>query len=87
MTAVKQTYSRDYKIAIDTLVVGCEVMNFDPTAVKSSPKDGKFQETTRSWAVVGVGTHSLSNQSNPTPTQVYISTAYSWKEHASTVNK
>ena len=41
MTAVKQTYSRDYKIAIDTLVVGCEILNFDSSAVKSSPKDGK----------------------------------------------
>lgn len=25
MTGVKQTYSRDYKIAIDTLVIGCQV--------------------------------------------------------------
>lgn len=44
MTAVKQTYSRDYKIAIDTLVVDCEIMSFDPTAIKSSPKDGRWKE-------------------------------------------
>lgn len=25
MTGVKQTYSRDYKIAIDTLTIGCQV--------------------------------------------------------------
>jgi hypothetical protein len=40
MTAVKQTYSRDYKIAIDTLVVNCEMMAFDLSGVKATPKDG-----------------------------------------------
>jgi hypothetical protein len=46
MTAVKQTYSRDYKIAIDTLVVGCEMMSFDLQGIKSLPKDGTHTRMT-----------------------------------------
>ena len=42
MTAVKQTFSRDYKIAIDTLTVTSRVMEYDETVVKPAmvPKDG-----------------------------------------------
>ena len=45
MTAVKQTYSREYKIAIDTLIVGCEMTNFDfdgegSISADKLPKDG-----------------------------------------------
>lgn len=32
MTGVKQTYSRDYKIAIDTLTIGCQVQTTVPSA-------------------------------------------------------
>ncbi|GMH64342.1 hypothetical protein TL16_g03940 [Triparma laevis f. inornata] len=42
MTAVKQTFSRDYKIAIDILVVGCEMMAMGPGEVKKPPKDGVY---------------------------------------------
>ena len=42
MTAVKQTYSREYSIAIDILVVGCEVTGMDVEEVKSPPKDGVY---------------------------------------------
>ena len=42
MTAVKQTFSRDYKIAIDILVVGCEIMPIGPSEVKKPPKDGVY---------------------------------------------
>ena len=42
MTAVKQTYSRDYAIAIDTLTVTSTVMPFDQHEVKPNlvPEDG-----------------------------------------------
>jgi len=42
MTAVKQTYSRDYKIAIDTLMVTCIVENFSKDEVTATPKDGVY---------------------------------------------
>ena len=44
MTAVKQTYSRDHKVPIDILVVGCEVMPFAPEDVREDalPADGTF---------------------------------------------
>ncbi|CAM9220423.1 unnamed protein product [Chrysoparadoxa australica] len=42
MTAVKQAYSRDYKIAIDTLSVGCEITALDPGDVKEPPPDGVY---------------------------------------------
>merc|ERR1711924_48066 len=42
MTAVKQTYSSDYQIAIDTLTVTSRVMSFDQNEVKPNlvPDDG-----------------------------------------------
>lgn len=42
MTAVKQTYSRDYKIAVDTLRIGCEMTAQDVKDVTESPKIGAF---------------------------------------------
>jgi len=42
MTAVKQTYSREYSIAIDILVVGCEVTGMNANEVKKPPKDGVY---------------------------------------------
>ncbi|CAM9811966.1 unnamed protein product [Ascophyllum nodosum] len=42
MTGVKQTYSRNYKIAIDTLTVGCQVMPFGIEAVTDGPGDGVY---------------------------------------------
>lgn len=42
MTAVKQTYSREYSIAIDILKVGCEVTELDVKDVKKAPKDGVY---------------------------------------------
>merc|ERR1711865_986952 len=42
MTAVKQAYSRDYKIAIDTLVVSCEVLSTGRSEVKAAPTDGVY---------------------------------------------
>jgi len=42
MTAVKQTYSRDYKIAIDTLMVTCAVQKFMKEEILTSPKDGVY---------------------------------------------
>jgi len=42
MTAIKQIYSREYKIAIDILVVGCELTDKDPADIKKPPKDGCY---------------------------------------------
>jgi len=42
MTAVKQTYSRKYKIAVDILMVGCEFMPFDAEEVAEPPRDGTY---------------------------------------------
>jgi len=42
MTAVKQTYSRDYKIAIDTLMMSCIVENFGASEIKTAPQDGVY---------------------------------------------
>jgi dynein heavy chain len=42
MTAVKQSYSRAYKIAIDTLTVGAEIMTFDGAPCKVEPADGVY---------------------------------------------
>eukprot|EP00752_Nemacystus_decipiens_P017827 g15983.t1 len=42
MTGVKQTYSRDYKIAIDTLTIGCQVMPFGKDEVSEGPTDGVY---------------------------------------------
>ena len=42
MTSVKQTYSRKYAIAVDTLLIGCEVMPFDRLAATKGPPDGVY---------------------------------------------
>jgi dynein heavy chain len=42
MTAVKQAFSRDYKIAIDTLMVSVVCQNFEKADITSSPKDGVY---------------------------------------------
>jgi dynein heavy chain len=42
MTAVKQTYSRKYHIAVDILVVGCEVTDKIETKYKKPPADGVY---------------------------------------------
>ena len=43
MTAVKQTYSRKYHIAVDTLLVGCEMTNvLKHEDMASSPDDGAY---------------------------------------------
>ena len=42
MTAVKQTYSREYKIAVDTLRIGCEMTRLDPSDIKEPPATGAF---------------------------------------------
>jgi dynein heavy chain len=42
MTAVKQTYSRDYKIAIDLLMVSCVFENFERDDIKAPPQDGVY---------------------------------------------
>lgn len=42
MTAVKQTYSRDFKIAVDTLRIGCEMTGVDPKDIENPPNIGAF---------------------------------------------
>jgi len=42
MTSVKQTYSRDNKIAVDTLKIGCEVTAFDSWDVTAVPTFGAY---------------------------------------------
>jgi dynein heavy chain len=42
MTAVKQTYSRDHKIAVDTLRIGCEMTAIDSADVKEAPPSGAY---------------------------------------------
>ena len=42
MTSVKQTYSRKYSIAVDTLLIGCEVMSFDQKQATKGPSDGVY---------------------------------------------
>jgi dynein heavy chain len=42
MTSVKQTYSRDYKIAVDTLRIGCEMTPFDASEIKEAPSTGAY---------------------------------------------
>ncbi|KAH9121803.1 hypothetical protein LEN26_010526 [Aphanomyces euteiches] len=42
MTAVKQVYSREHQIAIDALIVTCEVMPYGPEGVKSAPTFGCY---------------------------------------------
>ncbi len=42
MTAVKQTYSRQYAIAVDTLSIGTEVMSMDEHEVTEAPEIGSY---------------------------------------------
>jgi dynein heavy chain, axonemal len=42
MTAVKQTYSRDMKIAVDTLRIGCEMTALDAKDIERAPDIGAF---------------------------------------------
>ena len=42
MTAIKQIYSREYQIAIDVLVVGCQVTKLQVPDIKKPPKDGCY---------------------------------------------
>lgn len=42
MTAVKQYFSREKQIAIDALVVGCEIMSMDKEAYKTPPPYGVY---------------------------------------------
>jgi dynein heavy chain len=42
MTAVKQTYSRDFRIAVDTLRIGCEMTALDPKDIEQPPSTGAF---------------------------------------------
>lgn len=42
MTAVKQTYSRDFKIAVDTLRIGCEMTPHNPGDISAGPEIGAF---------------------------------------------
>lgn len=42
MTAVKQTYSRDYKIAVDTLRIGCEMTPLDVKDIEEAPTTGAY---------------------------------------------
>jgi hypothetical protein len=42
MTGVKQTYSRKYAIAIDTLTVSCKIMSIGYDEVTEIPNDGVY---------------------------------------------
>lgn len=42
MTAVKQTYSRDFKIAVDTLRIGCEMTALDQRDIEEPPVVGAY---------------------------------------------
>lgn len=42
MTAVKQTFSRDFKIAVDTLRIGCEMTGLDAKDIESPPQTGAY---------------------------------------------
>ncbi len=42
MTAVKQVFSREHQIAIDALIVTCEVMSYGPEAVNARPAFGVY---------------------------------------------
>lgn len=42
MTALKQTYSRDNRIAVDTLKIGCEVTSLEQTEITSPAKFGAY---------------------------------------------
>ena len=42
MTAVKQTYSRDFKIAVDTLKIGCDLTHYDAKDIERPPSTGAY---------------------------------------------
>lgn len=42
MTAVKQTYSRDNKIAVDTLKIGCVMTSLETEGIQKSPPFGAY---------------------------------------------
>ena len=42
MTSVKQTYSRDHRIAVDTLKIGCEMTDKDPQEITAFPASGAY---------------------------------------------
>jgi dynein heavy chain len=42
MTAVKQTYSRDHKLAVDTLRIGCEMTSYDHHEITKPPSSGAY---------------------------------------------
>jgi dynein heavy chain len=42
MTSVKQIYSRDNKIAVDTLRIGCEMTSFDMSDIDEPPVYGAY---------------------------------------------
>ena len=42
MTAVKQTYSRTFAIAVDTLRIGCEMTDKNPTDFAEGPETGAY---------------------------------------------
>jgi dynein heavy chain len=42
MTSVKQTYSREHKIAVDTLKIGCEMTAWDLHEVIAIPESGAY---------------------------------------------
>jgi dynein heavy chain len=42
MTAVKQTYSRNFMIAVDTLRIGCEMTDKEPDDIQELPEVGSY---------------------------------------------
>ncbi len=42
MTAVKQTYSREHKIAVDTLRIGCEMTSLGASEITAAPTSGAY---------------------------------------------
>jgi dynein heavy chain, axonemal len=42
MTAVKQTFSRDNKIAVDTLRIGCVITSFEVSDITEPPESGAY---------------------------------------------
>lgn len=42
MTAVKQTFSRKYKIAVDTLIIGCEITSQENSEIRTFPTSGAY---------------------------------------------
>ncbi len=42
MTAVKQTYSREFHIAVDILRIGCEMTGLEPKDISAAPETGAY---------------------------------------------